>query len=375
MIEIVEVKKKRQLRAFVDFPNKLYRETPEFVPATYADDMGDWNRKKNPAFDYCDAKAFLAYKDKKLVGRIGAIYSRASNEKWNKNRLRFTQLDFIDDPEVSSALFGKVEEWAKELGCSEVHGPLGFCDLDREGMLIEGFDRRSLFYTYYNHPYYIDHLEKLGYIKDVDWIETRIKVPENDNPRIVMMHKLGERALKRYNLKVVKLPSYFKYAPYIEKLFRLVNVTYADLYGTVDLNERQIKKYARKFAPLVSPKLQCLVEDEKGDLVGFAVACPSIERVLQKSRGRIFPFAWIGILRAFKKNDQMNMLLMAVRPDYSGTGLNALMLTKVLDGCHELGIKYAETGPMLEENTQIRSQWEMLDKEDHKRRRCWKKEI
>lgn len=171
MVSIVEVTTKAQLRRFVDYPNQLYKDVPQFVPATYGDDLADWDRSKNPAFSYCDARCWLAERDGEIVGRIGAIRSRKANEKWGTNRMRFTQVDFIDDPEVSAALFATVEDWARELGCAAVHGPLGFTDMDREGMLVEGFDRRSCFFTYYNYPYYVDHMTALGYVKDVDWIE------------------------------------------------------------------------------------------------------------------------------------------------------------------------------------------------------------
>ena len=182
MVSIVEVTTRRQLRRFVDFPNQLYKDVPQFVPATYGDDLEDWDKSKNPAFSYCEARCWLAMRGEEIVGRIGAILSRKSNEKWGTNRLRFTQVDFIDDPEVSAALFETVENWARELGCTAVHGPLGFTDMDREGMLVEGFDRRSCFFTYYNHPYYMQHMAALGYVKDVDWVENLITAPTDEKP-------------------------------------------------------------------------------------------------------------------------------------------------------------------------------------------------
>lgn len=194
MVSIVEVTTKAQLRRFVDYPNQLYRGVPQFVPATYGDDLSDWDRQKNPAFSYCDARCWLAERDGEIVGRIGAIRSRKANEKWGTNRMRFTQVDFIDDPEVSAALFAAVEDWARELGCTAVHGPLGFTDMDREGMLVEGFDRRSCFFTYYNHPYYIDHMAALGYVKDVDWIEELITVPTDEKTIRRVGEAVGLRA-------------------------------------------------------------------------------------------------------------------------------------------------------------------------------------
>lgn len=252
MVSIVEVTTKAQLRRFVDYPNQLYRGVPQFVPATYGDDLSDWDRQKNPAFSYCDARCWLAERDGEIVGRIGAIRSRKANEKWGTNRMRFTQVDFIDDPEVSAALFAAVEDWARELGCTAVHGPLGFTDMDREGMLVEGFDRRSCFFTYYNHPYYIDHMAALGYVKDVDWIEELITVP-TDEKTIQRWEKLSDFVLKRNHLHIVEPKSRLAYLPLLKPFFDLVNVAYAPLYGTVDLTDEQIKKYASKFAPLINP--------------------------------------------------------------------------------------------------------------------------
>lgn len=374
MVTIVEVTTKAQLRRFVDYPNELYKDVPQFVPATYDDDMSDWDKKKNPAFAYCDARCWLAMRDNEIVGRIGAILSKKSNKKWNTRRLRFTQVDFIDDEEVSNALFATVEAWAKELGCDEVHGPLGFTDLDREGMLVDGFDRRSCFFTYYNHPYYLEHLTRLGYAKDVDWIENLITVP--DDPAIyARWAKLSDYVLKRNNLHVFNARSRLSYIPILKKFFELVNVAYAPLYGTVELSDEQISRYAAKFAPLVNPNLTCFVFDEHENLVALGVAAPSIAEALKKSRGRIFPFGWLGLLHAFSKNDTIDLLLIAVRPDLQSKGVNAIVMNKILHGCRKMGIKHAETGPTLELNNKVLAQWKTFEIEQHKRRRCFKKSI
>ena len=237
MIHITEVTTKAQLRQFVNFPIDLYRDVPQYIPGTYSDDLADWDREKNPAFSYCEARCWLASRDDgTLVGRIGAILSRKSNDKWGTHRLRFTQVDFIDDREVSAALFQTVEDWARQLGCTEIHGPLGFTDMDREGMLVEGFDRTSCFFTYYNHPYYIDHLTALGYVKDVDWTENLISVP-TDQRIIQRWEKIAAYVLKRQHLHIHQVRSRLEYPPLIRKVFELVNVAYAPLYGTVELLE------------------------------------------------------------------------------------------------------------------------------------------
>ena len=374
-VRIVEVLNRSQLKKFVDFPNQFYKDVPQFIPAFYGDDMADWNRKKNPAFQYCEARAFLAYRGDKIVGRIGAILSHAANIKWNTRRMRFSQVDFIDDPEVSDQLFATVEAWAREKGCTEVHGPLGFCDLDREGMLVEGFDQMGLFITYYNHPYYIDHLTRLGYRKDTDWQEFRILVPEKEDESFRKISHLAELVAQRgqyHKLNAVK-SSQFK--PYIKKVFELVNIAYADLYGVVNLIPAQIDKYADKFLPLVNPDYCCLVFDENDELVGFGVCCPSPDQAIRKSRGRLFPLGWIGILRALKKNNQVNLLLIAVHPDHQKKGVNAIILDHVMKSCLRNGIRFAESGPQLETNFGINSQWKYFDTEQHKRRRCFIKSL
>lgn len=374
-IRIVEVKSKAQLRKFVDLPNQMYKDVPQFVPAFYGDDLADWDKEKNPAFQYCEARAFLAYSGDEIVGRIGAIISHAANRKWNTKRMRFTQVDFIDDPKVSSLLFETVENWAREKGCDEVHGPLGFCDLDREGMLVEGFDRQSLFITYYNHPYYPEHLARLGYVKDVDWVEFKILVPKEGDRSFERVSRLAQMIAERGKFHKAPVTKASQFRPYIRKVFELVNVAYADLYGVVELNQAQIEKYADKFLPLVDPDYCCLVLDEHEELVGFGVCCPSVDEAIKKSRGRLFPVGWIGVLRALKKSSFVDLLLIAVRPDLQNKGINAIILDHVMKSCIRNGITHAESGPQLELNYKINSQWKGFDIEQHKRRRCFVKKL
>lgn len=373
MVTVKEAVSKADLRRFVDFPNKMYRSVPQYIPGFYFDDLQDWDRKKNPAAEYCDWKCFLAYRDGRIVGRIAGICSHRANEKWKTNRMRFSNVDFIDDDEVSSALFAAVENYAREMGCDEVHGPLGFSDMDREGMLVEGFDRKSMFITYYNHPYYPEHLERLGYRKDADWIEYLLKVP--DDGGIEKIRRLAELVKRRYKLREVTLKRKSEYPRYIEKVFRLVNIAYADLYGTVELTERQIKRYAGKFAPLVNPKLMSIVEDERGEVIAFGITAPSVANALKKSNGRLFPFGFLRVLRAFRVNDTIDLFLVAVHPDYQGRGVNAILISHVWDGCRDVGIVQAESGPQLEINTKILAQWSGFEKEQHKRRRCYLKTL
>ena len=375
-VEIREVTSKAALRRFVNYPNVLYKDVKQFVPAFYSDDLDDWNPKKNPAFAYCEAKCFLAYREGKIVGRIGAILSHRANETWNTKRMRFSQVDFIDDREVSAALFGAVEDWAREKGMNQVHGPLGFCDLDREGMLVEGFDCRSMFITYYNHPYYLDHLTALGYIKDTDWVENLITLPPRDSETAQKLSRLSEWVLKRKKLHKAPITSRNQVTvKHIEQVFQLVNKAYAPLYGVVELTENQIRKYARKFLPLVDPRLLSLVMDEQENLVAFGVCVPSMAEALKRCRGRLFPTGWIGILKSMQKNDTLDMLLIAVDPDLQGTGINAVVMDHILEGAAKLGMVYAETGPTLETNDKVQSQWKFFEHRQHKRRRCFMKNL
>ena len=350
MVTVKEVTTKRELRKFVDYPNQLYKDVPQFVPAMYGDDLDDWDKKKNPAFEYCDAKCFLAWRDGKIVGRIGAILSHKANEKFNQKRMRFTQVDFIDDAEVVDALFKAVEDYAREMGCNEVQGPLGFCDCDREGMLVEGYDRRGMFITYYNHPYYIEHMERMGYRKDTDWVEFLIKLHDEDEGReketAERLQRLAERAMQHGNLHLANIKRKSQYAGYVEQVFDLVNKAYSELYGVVELTERQIKKYAKKFVPLVNPDYACFVMNEKNEMVAFGVSAPSLASALQKSRGRLFPFGWVGVLKnLYGHNDTEDMLLVAVRPDLQGIGINAIILNHALTSARKNGVLYGETGP------------------------------
>ena len=372
---IKEVKTKKDLRLFADLPNKLYKNEPNFVPSFLSDDISDWDKNKNPAFEYCEAKCFLAYIDRKPVGRIGAILSHKSNEKWNTKRMRFSQVDFIDDRRVSKALFEAVESWAREKACDQVHGPLGFCDLDREGMLVEGFDRQSMFITYYNAPYYKEHLTELGYQKDTDWVEYRINVPSPESKEAQMIARVTRRLERQNKYHIANLRKRSDYRPYVEQVFRLVNEAYAPLYGVVELTEKQIKKYASKFIPLVHPDYACFIVDENDEMVAFGVTVPSLANALTKCRGRLFPLGWIHVLRAMSKNDTVDLLLIAIKPELQGGPIIAMIFDHFIKSTVKNGIKYAETGPQLETNAKIQSQWKFFEKEQHKRRRCFVKDI
>ena len=375
-VEIREVLTKADACLFTDYPNRLYKDVPQYIPAFFADGLEDWDPNKNPAFSYCEAKRFLAYRDGKIVGRIGAILSHRANETWNTKRMRFSQVDFIDDPEVSAALFGAVEDWARSKGCNQVHGPLGFCDLDREGMLVEGFDRRSMFITYYNHPYYNDHLAALGYGKDTDWVENLITLPAADSETAQKLSRLSDWVLKRKKLHKVDIRSPKDITPkQVNQIFGLLNAAYAPLYGVVEIKDEQISKYAEKFMSVLSPDYLCLVMNEQEELVAFGVCIPSLAKALKRSHGKLFPTGWYHVLRAMKTTDTLDLLLIAVDPQLQGSGLNVIVMDHILQGAQRNNVTFAETGPTLETNLKVQSQWKFFEHRQHKRRRCYIKDL
>ncbi len=380
-LSIKEVTTLRELRTFIRFPNKLYRDSPYWVPALFMDDYQTFRRDKNPAFDYCEARYWLAYRGREIVGRIAAIHNRGAIEKWQQPYLRFGWPDFVDDPAVSAALFEKVESWAREKGATAVQGPLGFTDLDREGMLVEGFEELGTMATFYNYPYYPVHLERLGYVKDVDWMEYEIIVPPEPDATIA---RIADLAKRRYNLRLLQVrnkkellrPRAEKGLPsYAHELFEVLNDEYEHLYGVVPLTERQIDYYIKLYFGLISLEFVPLVVDENERLVAFGITMPSLSRALQKSGGRLFPFGFIHLLRALRKGERGDLYLVAVRSEYQGKGVNAILM----DAIHRLyarrGIVKAESNPELETNQNVQGQWKYYETRQHKRRRCFVKPL
>lgn len=372
MVTVKEITERRDIKKFIAFANGLYRDNPYYVPDMFDSQVKDFDREKNPAFEYCDAKCFLAYRDGKIVGRIAAIYNTHANQKYNKNQMRFSHADYIDDAEVVDALFAAVEGWAKEKDCTAVHGPLGFSDMDREGLLIKGFDKLSQFFVYYNHPYYMEQMERMGYVKDVDWIEYRISLPELNDERLQRLDRLAEAVTRRMKLVPVELTSRNSIKPHVEDVFKLYNEAYLALYGMVALTPRQVEKYVGEFLPLVDERTTAILRNDKGEVVAFGVAAPSLSRAQQKCQGRLFPFGWYHILHALNgKNDTLDLFLIAVKPELQGTGINAVVMNRLLKFAIEDGRKFAETGPELEYNSHVQSQWRYFNTEQHKTRRCY----
>lgn len=371
-VTIKEVTTLKELKQFIRFPLELYRGNPYYVPTLLFDDLNTLRRDKNPAFEHCEAHYWLAYHGKKIVGRVAAILNRLHIEKWNERYMRFSWIDFIDDEEVSAALLGKVEAWAKETGMQAVHGPLGFTDMDREGMLVEGFDELATLATIYNYPYYPKHLERLGYGKDTDWMEYEIQVTAEPNETIA---RIADIALRRNKLKMLEIRSKKELLPYAPELFRLLGDEYKHLYGFVPLTDRQVEAYIKQYFGFVTPDFVPVVLDQDGRMVAFGITMPSLSKALQKSRGELFPFGFIHLLRALRRNDRADLYLVAVRSEYQGKGVNAILMNRMHRVFSRIGVRCVETNPELETNANVQGQWKYYEKRQHKRRRCFIKHL
>jgi hypothetical protein len=372
MVDVQEVRSVSDLKKFVAFPESLYRNHPRYVPKFFADEVTTLRPDRNPAFDYCQARCWMAYRDGAPVGRIAGIVNQRYIETWKKRRARFGWLDFVDDPEVSGALVGAVEQWAREFGMDGVHGPLGFCDIDREGMLVEGFDETDLMITNYNYPYYPVHLDGLGYEKEVDWVEFEIAFPASMPDTV---QRVARVALDRSKLRLVPIRSKRDVRPHIPGVFKLVNDAFQSLYSVVLLSDRQIAYYAKTFLALLNPQYVKIVLDANGQVAAFGVGMPSLSKALQSCRGRLFPFGFLSILRALRHNDRLDLLLTAVRPDLQNKGINAVLINEMWKSAVPNGITFVETGPELEGNDRIQSQWKHFDARQHRRRRCFYKAL
>ncbi|WP_302544904.1 N-acetyltransferase [Coprobacter fastidiosus] len=373
-ITIREISGKKALKKYVQFNIDLYKENPYAVPPLIFDEVGTLSPDKNPAFEFCESVYYMAYDEEKPVGRIAGIINHKVNEKCGKKSVRFGFVDFIDNTEVSSALFNAVEKWAREKGMEEIVGPLGFTDMDPEGLLIEGYDQPGTMVAIYNYPYYVNHITRLGYEKDNDWVEFKIYVPEE----IPVKHKrISDIVQAKYKLKVLKYNSIKKIVKdYGRKIFELINQAYADLYGYSALSEKQIDYYVKMYVPMVRLENVSLIVNEKEELVGVGIAIPSMTKALQKAKGKLFPFGFIHILKALRgKNDVVDLLLVALRPDYQNTGANALLFSDLIPVFIKNGYKYAESNPELEENGKVQSQWQYFENVQHKRRRAYKKRL
>lgn len=378
-IQIKRVETKKDLKRFIEFHYDLYKGNPYDVPNLYSDEVKTLSKNKNAAFDFCEAEYYLALKEGKIVGRVAAIINHKANEKWKKKDVRFGWIDFIDDIEVSRALFEAVEEYGRKKGMDDIVGPLGFTDMDPEGMLTWGFDKLGTMATIYNYEYYPQHMEKLGgWEKDNDYVEYYLVVPEKSPEKYT---KIAEMVEKRYNLHVRKLTKKDIFqGGYGKKLFDLINLTYSDLYGFSELTDRQIDQYVKMYFPLADLDLVTVIEDGNKDnqLAGLGITIPSLSHALQKCRrGRLFPFGWWHLLRAIKfhKTDGVDLLLMGFLPEYRAKGANALLFADLIPRYVNYRFKWGETQVEMESNEGVQSQWGPLDPINHKKRRCYRRSL
>lgn len=374
-VQIKVVETKKDFKTFARFANKLYKGNRYYVPSMPLDDLATFDKTKNAAFEFSEAEFYLAYKEGNLVGRVAAIINHKANEAWKVKQVRFGWIDFIDDMEVSAALLDAVTAFGKARGMEQIVGPLGFTDFDPEGMLVEGFDRLSTMALIYNHPYYPEHMIKHGYYKETGWVEYRITIPETVSQR---HSDIADAVQERYGLVIRKLSRrQIKKENYGRKLFQLINQTYCVLYGYSLLSEKQIDQYVDLYLSLVDTKMLCFVEDQKGDLIAAGITIPSLSEALQKCNGEIFPFGWWHLLKAMfiKKPDTLDLLLIGVRPDYQNRGVNALICKNLIETYRGMGFKYAETNANLESNEKIQAMWKSFEKEQHKRRWVFGKEL
>ena len=376
MTTVHKVTTSRELKKFARFNYKLYKDNPYSVPDLYSDILKTFSREKNPAFEFCEAEYFLAYQDGKIVGRVAAIINHKANATWGKKVVRFGWIDFIDDLDVSRALLKAVEQWGADKGMTTMEGPLGFTDMDAEGMLIEGFEELSTMATIYNYPYYPEHMEKLGLGKAIDWVEMKLMVPEKLPEQY---EKIAHIVQQRLNLHVRKLRSVkeIRRTGLGYKIFDLVNEAYKPLFGYSEMTKGQIDRYINEYLPILDLNMVTLVEDANNELVGVGISMASLSRALQKAKGRLWPFGWWHLLKALfiKRPPILDLLLIAVKPEYQGKGVNAIMFADLIPIYIKYGFEWGETNPELEVNDKIQSQWHYLDNRIHKRRRCYTKEI
>lgn len=374
-VEIRKVQTKKELKEFIHFANDLYKGDEYYAPSLISDDYNTFDPKKNGAFDFCQAQMFLAYKEGKVAGRVMAIINNRANETWKVKQVRYGWIDFINDEEVAKALLDAAAAWGKERGMTDIAGPLGFTDFDPEGMLVEGFERVATIIGIYNYPYYPQILEKLGYTKETDWMEYRITIPDELPERyykyadiVIAKNKLNVRKVTR---RMVNKENYGR------KFFKLINETYYKLYGFSLLSDKQIDAYTKLYLGLLDTRMVSFIENENGELVAAGVTMPDLTAALQKCGGKLFPFGWFHLLKAifWKPCDTLDMLLVGVREDYRGKGLNAVLVTDLYPRLKAMGFKYAETTAELETNDSVQAMWKYFEREQHKRRRVYAKKI
>lgn len=372
MIEVKPIDPtRRQLKRFIDFGISLYSSNPCYVPPLRFDEVNTLIPSKNPAFDFCQSQSFMAYRDSKPVGRITAIINNAVNQRTGTNDLRFTNLEFIDDPDVADALIAAAADWGRQRGMTSMVGPMGFTDLDHEGMLIDGFDQMGTMATIYNHPYYPAHMERMGFTKDIDWVEFRIEVPDHVPEKY---QRIADIVARKYNLRTLQYDNIRQLArDYGQDLFRLVNQTYDKLYGYSPLTQRQIDYYIRMYVPVLRTDCVSIIVDADSRLVGLGISMPSFSQALRKAGGRILPFGWWHLLKALRaKTDTVDLMLIAIAPEYQSKGVNAMLFADLIPKFNSNNFRYAESNIELETNANVQLQWQYFTHRLHRRRRAFR---
>lgn len=367
-ILVKEIHSQEDLLRFIRFPMELYKDHPNYVPSLIEDEKFAWNKKENPAFAYSEAKLFLAYKEDKIVGRIALMINHKEAKELNEKKVRFGWLDFIDDKEVSKALIDKAVNYAKENGLEKIEGPMGITNLDKAGMLVQGFDRLATMIGIYNYEYYPSHLEDLGLVKEKEWVEYEILFPEVLPEKIT---KFSDLILEKYDLKVLKFKSKKDLLPLIDPMFQLLDETYRNLSTYTPITKEQIQMYKEKYFSFIDKDYVVCIVDSTGKLVSFAITMPSYSKALQKSKGKLLPTGWYHFLQAGRKNDRANFYLIGIHPEYQKRGLTSIIFREIYRTFKRKGIRYLETNPELEENKSIQLLWQDYQPVNHKRRRTY----
>jgi GNAT superfamily N-acetyltransferase len=373
-VRVIKVTGSKQMNDFIQLPKKIYRNIPQYVPEFESDVRGLFDIKTNPGLEFSKIQPFVAYRGEEPVGRIVGIVNRKANKRWNIKNVRFSMIEFIDDFTVSRALIEAVEAWGMEFGMEKIHGPLGVTDFDKEGMLVEDFDLTGSMTAIYNPPYYPQHMEVLGFEKEVDWLQIRIDIPEEVPAKYA---RVAQYARETIGLRVVKRSKEEIRGEYGQRAFRLFNQAYESIFGFSELSPKQVDNFLGKYLALIDTRMIPIIENDKGEIVGAAVTMGSLCEALKKSKGRLWPFGWYHLLKSLflKREKNAEMLLIAIRPDYQGLGVNAMFFDDLIPIYNRMGIKWAETGPQLEDNVRELTQWKPLKPTFVKRRRCYVKTI
>lgn len=371
-ISVIEVKTSKDLMNFIKFPMELYKNNENYVPSLINEEKNIWNPAENPALSYSEAKQFLAYKNGKIVGRIAIMINHKEEKELGISKVRFAWLDFIDDFEVSKALIDTAISFAKEKNINKIEGPMGFTNLDKAGMLTMGFDKLATMIGLYNFDYYPKHLEKLGLVKEKEWVEFEMNFPTVLPERV---EKFSSLIAQKYKLKVIDFKNKKEILPLVEPMFKLLDQTYNSLSTYTPITDEQIKTYKEKYFPYIDKNYVICVEDENHQLVSFAITMPSYSQALRKSKGKLWPFGWWHFLQAGKKNDRANFYLIGIHPEYQRRGVTAIIFKEIFVRFNKMGIKFAETNPELEENKSVQVLWQDYNPVNHKRRRTYSMEI